>query len=151
MAVKEIEVDQKNLAWWDLFWLLREFGFRNLEIVDHFDKYLLLKEEPVQWIAKSVLVYKSVNLTLPNDCLMRPDFGGILKSVSLLIGKCLVWLPAGQWMFLFINTTRMIQGPTQPLIQWVLSVRPGREVEYWRPSSVDVKTVVRSWCAQGQL
>lgn len=83
-----------------LFWLLREFGFRNLEIVDHFDKYLLLEEEPVRWIAKSVLVYKSLNLTLPDvfddDCLMQPDFGGILKSVSLSIDKCWVWLPAGQ-------------------------------------------------------
>jgi hypothetical protein len=61
-----------------------------LEIVDHFDKYLLLKEEPVQWIAKSVLVYKSLNLTVPDDCLMQPDFGGILKSLSLLTGKCRV-------------------------------------------------------------
>lgn len=38
----------------------------------------------MQWIAKSVLVYKSLNLSLPDDCLMQPDFGGILKSVSLL-------------------------------------------------------------------
>jgi hypothetical protein len=65
-----------------------------LEIVDHFDKYLWLKEEPVEWIAKSVLVYKSLNLTPPDvfgdDCLMQPDFGGILEFVSLLIGKCQV-------------------------------------------------------------
>jgi len=65
-----------------------------LEIVDRFDKYLLFREEPVQWIAKPILVYKSLNLALPDvsgdDCLMQPDFGGILKSVSLLNGKCRV-------------------------------------------------------------
>ena len=65
-----------------------------MEIVDHFDKYLLLEEEPVHWIAKSVLVYKSLNLTLPDvcgyDCLTQQDFGGILKSVSLSVGKCRV-------------------------------------------------------------
>jgi hypothetical protein len=65
-----------------------------LEIVDHFDKYLLLKEKPVEWIAKSVLVYKSLNLTPPDvfgvDCLMQPDFGGILVFVLLLTGMCRV-------------------------------------------------------------
>jgi hypothetical protein len=65
-----------------------------LEIVDHFDKYLLLKEKPVEWIAKSVLVYKSLNLNPPDvfgvDCLMPSDFGEILAFVLLLIGKCRV-------------------------------------------------------------
>ena len=65
-----------------------------MEIVHYFYKYLLLEEEPVHWIAKSVLVYKSLNLTLPDvfgdDCLIQPDFGGILKSVSLSVDKCRV-------------------------------------------------------------
>jgi hypothetical protein len=79
----------------------------------------------------------------------------------------------GLGIFLFITTSRIGLGPTQPPIQWVLGAlslgvkRPGREADHSPPSSAEVKECVvlyfhspnmPSWCgyqlkkkAQGQL